>query len=80
MAAPDVEAAQRALNAWLTGPHQIATDGQWGPASTAALKQVLGAAERRIKELETVLTNRPPATDADRKLAALRAALHEVIG
>lgn len=82
MATADVEAAQRALNSWLTPDRQLRTDGDWGPASTAALRDILDRAARRIKELEAALTNQPSTgnTDAMRKLAALRAALLEVVG
>lgn len=80
MATPDIEAAQRMLNSWLPG-RQITTDGDWGPASTAALKEVLDYCERRIRELEAAARNQAPvASDADRKLAALKAALLEVVG
>jgi len=82
MAAPDVEAAQRMLNAWLTPDRQLTTDGDWGPASTAALRDILDRADRRIKELEAALTNQAGTGNAEalRKLTELRAALLEVIG
>lgn len=81
MATADVEAAQRALNSWLTPDRQLRTDGDWGPASTAALRDILDGASRRIKELEAALTNQPSTAnnDATRKLAALRSALLEVV-
>lgn len=81
MATADVEAAQRALNSWLTPDRQLRTDGDWGPASTAALRDILDGAARRIRELEAALTNQPAVanSDAARKLAALRAALLEVV-
>jgi hypothetical protein len=92
MAAPDVEAAQRMLNSWGA---QLEPDGDWGPASTTALKKILddtGAyinkirdlneqAARTIAELKAALTNTtPPATDADRTLGELRAVLRKVVG
>lgn len=36
-----VEQAQAAINAWLDPVRRIRVDGQWGPASTAALVHVL---------------------------------------